>query len=326
MTIQASAPATWAEPPWARAITSTMARPSPAPGPVRAASPRLNGSKACAASSGGKPGPSSPRRGARPFRPPRAVPRRRFALGHGAARCRRGCRRPALRAVGRHGARGRPRHPSRSRRPASSARDRKRSAMPSRSSAAATGSRRTGSSPPSARASTSRSSASRESRSVSSAADRTRLVQLLRSALAAKGEVELCAEHRERRPQLVARIGDEAALSLECRLQTGEHRVQRLAEPAQLVFRRRQRQPPARLGRGHRLRLAPHRVDRPQRRGGEEVAAHRREQEGERPHDQQLRQQAAQRVLRILERDADREDATPCRPGSRAHGSRHVPA
>ena len=44
-------------------------------------------------------------------------------------------------------------------------------------------------------------------------------------------EVELGAKQRERRPQLVPGLGDEAALALERSLEPGEHLVERLAEP-----------------------------------------------------------------------------------------------
>ena len=109
----------------------------------------------------------------------------------------------------------------------------------------------------------------------------------------------------------MARVGDEAALSLERRLQPGEHRVERLSQPAQLVARRRQCQPPPRLGCGHHLGLAPHRLHRPQGCSREEVAADRREEQGERADDEELGEQAVERVLRVLERDADREHSRP---------------
>ena len=48
-----------ADPPWARAIASTIARPSPAPPPLRPASGRAKRSKARPAKPGGKPGPWS---------------------------------------------------------------------------------------------------------------------------------------------------------------------------------------------------------------------------------------------------------------------------
>src|SRR5205807_349146 len=56
-------------------------------------------------------------------------------------------------------------------------------------------------------------------------------------------EVELGAKQRERRPQLVPGLGDEAALALERGLEPSEHLVERLAEPLELVPRARHRQP-----------------------------------------------------------------------------------
>ena len=60
-----------------------------------------------------------------------------------------------------------------------------------------------------------------------------------------KRELELGLEERQRRSQLVARVGDEPALARERRLEPREHLVQRLAEPPDLVVGLRERQPPA---------------------------------------------------------------------------------
>ena len=49
-----------AQPPWALAMASAMARPSPAPSVERAASSRANLSKARGRKAGEKPGPSEP--------------------------------------------------------------------------------------------------------------------------------------------------------------------------------------------------------------------------------------------------------------------------
>ena len=54
--------------------------------------------------------------------------------------------------------------------------------------------------------------------------------------------LELGLQDRERRAQLVARVGDELALALEGVLEPREHLVERLPEPADLVVRLRQRQ------------------------------------------------------------------------------------
>ena len=100
--------------------------------------------------------------------------------------------------------------------------------------------------PRSARARTSRSSASCESRSVSSAAERT-AASSSSTGGAPHRELELGPEQRERRPQLVARIRDESPLARERGLEPAEHLVQRLAEPRDLVVRGRHRQPLTRL-------------------------------------------------------------------------------
>ena len=57
-----------------------------------------------------------------------------------------------------------------------------------------------------------------------------------------------------------------------------EHLVQRLGEPGDLVLRGRHRQAAPGRRRRDRARLAPHRLDRPQRRAGEHVAGERRKQ------------------------------------------------
>ena len=94
-----------AAPPWARAITSTIARPSPAPPRPRAGSPRVKRSNAASRNSGGKPGPSS--RTCSSTRPFDALGRELdVRRRRGAARCRRGCRAPA-RSRSRVGAHGR---------------------------------------------------------------------------------------------------------------------------------------------------------------------------------------------------------------------------
>ena len=84
-------------------------------------------------------------------------------------------------------------------------------------------------------------------------------------------ELELGAQQRERSAQLVACVRDEAALAREGSLQPAEHLVQRLAEPPELVARRRDGQPAARdrtptppPPRGASTRPAGARLRRPQ--------------------------------------------------------------
>ena len=56
-----------------------------------------------------------------------------------------------------------------------------------------------------------------------------RRLQLLARAWPARSELELGLEQRERRAQLVARVGDEAALARDALLEPSDHLVQRLA-------------------------------------------------------------------------------------------------
>ncbi len=55
-------------------------------------------------------------------------------------------------------------------------------------------------------------------------------------------ELELGPQGRERRPELVARVGDEAPLAREAGVEALEHLVQRLAEAMDLVARLRERE------------------------------------------------------------------------------------
>ena len=131
----------------------------------------------------------------------------------------------------------------------------------------------------------------------------------------ARGQLELGAEQRERRPQLVARVGDELPLTLEGRLEPVEHLVQRRPEPLQLIAGRRHRQPLAgRLGRD-RGRAPAHRLDLLQRDAREAVADERGEEERDRAGDQELVAEARQRLRPILAGRADDEDAGSDRDG-----------
>jgi hypothetical protein len=123
----------------------------------------------------------------------------------------------------------------------------------------------------------------------------------------AQRQLELRAEQRQRCAELVPRVGDELALALESRLEPGQHLVQRLTEPLELVARLGHRQPLARrLGRD-RGGAATHRLDRAKREPGEHVAGHRGEHERDRPGDQQLVAQARERLDPVLPRRADDE-------------------
>ena len=143
-----------------------------------------------------------------------------------------------------------------------------------------------------------------------------------RAPLAVRGRLSASSssacEQRERRSQLVARLGDEAPLTLERRLEPVEHRVQRLAEPRDLVV--------ARGGSGSRrpgsaaeiaAASAPHRLDRAQRGRRQHVAEQRRQHERDRaPRRASSREQPVERLVALLERGAHDERRTPRRPGS----------
>ena len=69
-----------------------------------------------------------------------------------------------------------------------------------------------------------------------------RLAQRARVAPVAQRGLELGLHDGQRRAQLVAGVGQEAALAFEGGLQAGQHLVERLAEAADLVVRVGQRQ------------------------------------------------------------------------------------
>ena len=123
-------------------------------------------------------------------------------------------------------------------------------------------------------------------------------------------ELELGLQERERRTELVARIGGETPLALEADVEALEHLVERLSKAKHLVVRSRQRESPRR-GRGRDLaRAASHRLHRPQRRSCDEVADAGRDEQRERKRDQELREQSVESVVAILERLPDDHHAT----------------
>ena len=106
----------------------------------------------------------------------------------------------------------------------------------------------------------------------------------------------------------MAGVGDEGPLALEGRLQPREHRVQGLAEPADLVAGGGDGEPRPGV-RGLDAGGAPaHPLDRPQRGGRDAVARQRGEQEGRRPADREQLGEAAQRVAAVVEVRADDDD------------------
>ena len=186
----------------------------------------------------------------------------------------------------------------------------------SSSSRASTGSRRSGSSPSPERATTNRSSASCARWSHSSTAAESAAVTAGSLPPGSQGAFQLGLDHRHRRSQLVAGVGDEAALALERAAQALEHLVQRLPQPPDLVVRRRQRQPVVAVAQRHLSRAPAHRLDRPQPGGGKPVAEQRRDQHGDRPADGKRRDEAGQRLVAIAER-LRRRRPRPGRRGAR---------
>ncbi len=134
---------------------------------------------------------------------------------------------------------------------------------------------------------------------------RDRRPQLALVARVALGDLELGLVRGERGAQLVAGVVDEAALALERRLEPGERLVEGLAQPPELVGRRRDRQPLAGVGRGDRRRAPPHRLDGAQRGRGRAVAGERGQQQGDRAADQQQRGEPAEGLVAVAERGAD---------------------
>ena len=105
-------------------------------------------------------------------------------------------------------------------------------------------------------------------------------------------------------------LGDEAALALERSLEPGEHLVERLAEPLELVTRARHRQPlSGAVGRDLR-RPSTHRLDRSEAGSGEHVAEAGRQQKRDRARKQELGPQAAERLGAVLARRSHDEDGT----------------
>jgi hypothetical protein len=106
-------------------------------------------------------------------------------------------------------------------------------------------------------------------------------------------------------------VGDEVAFARDGGLEAGEHLVQGRPEPLQLVPRRRDGEALPGRRRRDRSRAAPHRLHRPQRQPGEEIAGGGGEDQRERARDQQLVAEARERLGAILDRRADREHERP---------------
>jgi hypothetical protein len=100
----------------------------------------------------------------------------------------------------------------------------------------------------------------------------------------------------------VARVGDEAPLAHDCVVEAVEHRVEGLAEPADLVAGGRHRKPCVRVPIGDRRGTRPHPLDRPQRCCYRRVGRERRERERDQPAEHQRRAQRGDLVVEVVER------------------------
>ena len=106
----------------------------------------------------------------------------------------------------------------------------------------------------------------------------------------------------------MARIGDETPLARERGLEPVEHLVQGLAEPRDLVVRRRHGQPLARRRRGDLGGAPAHRLDRAKGGPGEQVACEGGQDEHDRASDEELAAKCLERVVAILEAGAHDHD------------------
>ena len=124
-------------------------------------------------------------------------------------------------------------------------------------------------------------------------------------------KLELGAKHRERRPELVAGVGDEVALAVDRGLEPVEHLVQRLAEPFELVPGRRNGKPLTGGVGGDGRRPPAHRLHLLQRQTGEEVAREGSEDQRNRSRDQQLVTEAGEGLCPVLASRTDDQDEPP---------------
>ena len=313
------------EPPWLRITAATIASPRPDPPPPRAGSARLKRSKARGRKSSGKPAPWS-RTVIATMPAPISSAASSTARRRGAARCRPGPRWPARALAGRR----RRRAPRGIRRRSGGPRGRRGGASRAATAPQQVAPRRRGRCrgrrrPSSARASISRSSASRHRRSVSSPADARAAPSSLGAAVAEQRHLDLALQDRQGGPQLVARIGDEAALGgdrvalgLPGSLEPIEHRVERRGEAPELVGDRRLRE--AAIGDvGDLLGPPAHGLDRPQRDAGDGVARRAGHDEGgAEPHQLDQEQRREGLVVVVPRRSDDRDDGLV--PGSGGPG------
>jgi len=95
-------------------------------------------------------------------------------------------------------------------------------------------------------------------------------------------EVELGAQQRERRAQLVTGLGDEQAFVLERRLEPPEHVVQRLGEARDLVPTARDRKPAPPASRRRSPRPSSASLPRPERRTSKHITGECRDEQRQR--------------------------------------------
>jgi hypothetical protein len=115
----------------------------------------------------------------------------------------------------------------------------------------------------------------------------------------AQRELELSTKEGERSAELVPGIGDEVAFALHRRLEPGEHGVQRLTEPFDLVACLGNGQSPTRSLRGDGRRAPPHRLHRAQGEPGKEVSRQGGERERDRAGNEEHVAETRERLLRV---------------------------
>ena len=317
--IQASVPSRSVRTPRGPRGRGRSRRRSRAPGPrrrpVRASSARVKRSNARSANSGEAPRPR-PRRATRPCRP-RAARRPSPRPRRASRRSRSGCRAPARAAGGRRGARGRRAPRPEHRGPAcGSARRRRRAARAPR-----TVSILSGSVPRSDRASTSRSSARRLRRSVSSVAERS-----------APRNSSAVRSRRSASSSSVFRLASGVRSSWLASATKPRSRSMAASSRASIALSVSPSRPISSSAGGSGSRspglssliaggLPAHRLDGPQRGGGDRVAGERRERERDRQPEAEQQAQGGERLLVVVGRLADHERWAVHRHGEDPAGS-----
>jgi hypothetical protein len=124
----------------------------------------------------------------------------------------------------------------------------------------------------------------------------------------AEREVELCAKKREGRPELMARVGDEAALVFDGRLKARQHVVQCDSQSGDLVTRVGQGEAGCLSG-SDCLCTAPQSLDGAKSAGGERVAAERCREQREREKGDELVPEVVERLGARFERAGDDRDS-----------------